>query len=442
MIHETIKSFLESAIACTVDNISKYALHPDVDFSRTKILPADKLLSFLITQGASSTKNELLDFYSLDVKTPTNSAFNQQRAKLMPEALQSVFHQFNTSVHSIEDTTDYRFLAADGSSFTFFSKTKFASEEYLVSNGHSAKGFYSMHLNAVFDLDKHTYTDAIIQPVHQKDEFKAFCEIVDRHEVLPDTQNVYIGDRGYCSYNNMAHVLEKGQSFVFRTKDIHSKGLVSNFDFPEEDSFDIPITVTLVRSHSKKVAPIHGYKRYVDASISFDYLTHGSLDTYEMSFRVVRFPISETTYECIVTNLPISEFPAKRIKTLYFSRWGVESSFRKLKYTIGLSNFHAYKPEYVKQEIWAKLIAYNATEVLINHTVIENNTTTKHEYKVNFSMAVHICRIFLRLTTEKDSMDMMALLSRELIPIREERQYPRLQTAHFRKPRYFIYRAA
>lgn len=73
-----------------------------------------------------------------------------------------------------------------------------------------------------------------IQPVHQKDEFKAFCEIVDRHEVLPDTQNVYIGDRGYCSYNNMAPVLEKGQSFVFRTKDIHSKGLVSNFDFPEE----------------------------------------------------------------------------------------------------------------------------------------------------------------------------------------------------------------
>lgn len=49
MIHETIKSFFESAITCTVDNISKYALHPDVDFSRTKIHPADKLLPFLIT---------------------------------------------------------------------------------------------------------------------------------------------------------------------------------------------------------------------------------------------------------------------------------------------------------------------------------------------------------------------------------------------------------
>ena len=34
------------------------------------------------------------------------------------------------------------------------------------------------------------------------------------------------------------------------------------------------------------------------------------------------------------------------------------------------------------------------------------------------------------------------LLQKELIPIRNDRQYPRLKTAHFRKPRYFIYRAA
>lgn len=442
MIHETIKSFLDSAIAFTVNDISKFTNHPDSDLLRNRKLPADKLLSFLISQGSSSTKNELLDFYSLKTTTPSNSALNQQRAKLMPEALNSVFTQFNSLVHSIDKPSDYRFLAADGSTFTFFSKPAFAPDEYFVSPGHSAKGFYSMHLNAFFDLKKHIYTDAVIQPVHQKDEFKAFCNMVDRHEIYSGTKNVYIGDRGYCSYNNMAHVMEQGQYFIFRTKDIHSKGLVANFDFPNEDSFDIKVDVTLVRSHSRKVGPIKGYKRFVDSAGSFDYITYGSLDTYVMSFRIVRFPLSDNTYECIVTNLPTEEFPPERIKTLYFSRWGIESSFRKLKYTIGLSNFHAYKPEYIKQEIWAKLIAYNATEVLINHTVVNNKKSTKHIYKVNFTIAAHICRIFLRLTTEKDSIDVMALLSKELIPIRDERQYSRLQTAHFRKPRYFIYRAA
>ncbi|XBX09976.1 transposase [Enterocloster clostridioformis] len=218
-----------------------------------------------------------------------------------------------------------------------------------LSEGHSAKGFYSMHLNALYDLHKHTYPAALIQPVHYKDEFRAFCDMVDRLHTPPGTRDVFIGDRGYCTYNNMAHVMEKGQYFLFRTKDIHSKGLVGNFDFPDSDSFDITVNVTLVRSHNK--------------------------------------------------------------------------------------------PEYIKREIWAKLITYNMTEALVNLTVIKHGQT-KHVYKVNFSMAAHICRAFLRLATEEDPIDVMSLLRKELIPIRKERQYPRLQTAHFRKPRYFIYRAA
>ena len=240
----------------------------------------------------------------------------------------------------------------------------------------------------------------------------------------------------------MAHVLEKGQYFLFRTKDIHSKGLVGNFDLPDSDSFDITVNVTLVRSHKKAVHVKDGfYKRYVDANASFDYVTYGSLDTYDLSFRIVRFPISDGSFECLVTNLPSDEFPLERIKLVYFVRWDIEGSFRKLKYTIGLSNFHSYKPEYIKQEIWAKLTAYNITETLVSLTVIEHGQT-KYEYQVNFSMAAHICRVSLRPYTGEAPIDVMALLKKELIPIRKERQYPRLQTAHFRKPRYFIYRAA
>ena len=67
---------------------------------------------------------------------------------------------------------------------------------------------------------------------------------------------------------------------------------------------------------------------------------------------------------------------------------------------------------------------------------------TKYEYQVNFSVATHSCRVFLRPNTEKNPIDVITLLQRELIPIRKERQYPHLQTAHFRKPRYFIYRAS
>ena len=442
MLHETIKRYFSEAVHSVVSDISSYAVHPNKDFTRTKKLPPEKLISFLVSCGSSSTKVELLDFFGLDSLTPSSSALNQQRAKLKPEALEAVFHSFHRAILSDTKTSKYRFFVADGSTFTFFSKPSFSSEEYHVSEGHSAKGFYSIHLNAFYDLQSHTYSDALLQSVHQKNEFQAFCEMVDRHLTPFDTKDVFLGDRGFCSYNNMAHVQEKGQYFLFRTKDIHSKGLVGNFDVPKEDSFDIQVHVTLVRSHKRTILIKEGfYKRYVDGNTTFDYIASNSLDTYDLSFRIVRFPIAEDTYECIITNLPQEEFPIEQIKQIYFSRWSIESSFRKLKYTIGLSNFHAYKPQYIQQEIWAKLIAYNITELLINYTII-HHSTTKHEYKVNFSVAAHISRVFLRLTTEKDPIDVMTLLQKELIPIRKERKYPRLQTAHFRRPRYFLYRAS
>ena len=313
MIHQQIKELFFSSVEHIVSDISQYAVHPDSDFKRSKKIPAQKLISFLVSQGSSSTRVEMLDFWGLDSSIPTASALSQQRAKLKPDALEAVFRHFNSASMELSPASfmdsHYRFLPA---------------------------------LFSALRLSHHQTTT------------------VARHDVLDGIKNVYIGDRGYCSYNNMAHVVEQGQYFLFRTKDIHSKGLVGNFNFPDAESFDIDVSVILVRSHSKKVlADIHteGYIRFVDQAAAFDYIEYGSYDTYELSFRILRFPISTSTYECVVTNLPRDEFPVERIKTLYNARWSIESSFRKLKYTIGLSNFHAYKPEYVKQEIWARLLA-------------------------------------------------------------------------------------
>ena len=446
MPHNKIKNIFLSAVDSVITDPEQFAVNPAKDFSRQREITPDILISFLVSKGSSSSRVEMLDFWGLDQKMPSLSALSQQRAKLRPEALEAVLSEFNNSVSGQEgfpfSDDGYRYLAADGSTTTFFSTPKLAPAEYFCSPGHSANGVYSIHINAFFDLDAHIYTDAILQPVHEKNEFRAFCDIVDRHGTIPGRKNVYIGDRGYCSYNNMAHVKEQGQYFLFRTKDIHSKGLVGNFEFPETESFDIDVTVTLTRSHSGKIpVPPGTYRRFIDQASAFDFIEYGSPDTYTLTFRIVRFSIGEDSYECIVTNLSRDDFPPQRLKALYYRRWSVESSFRKLKYTIGLSNYHSYKPEYVKQEIWANLIAYNITEMLINSVIIEKKET-KYEYKVNFTMAAHICRVFLRLATEKDQYNVMLLLQKELIPIRNERQYPRLQTAHFRKPRYFIYRAA
>ncbi|NOJ73972.1 transposase [Paenibacillus alvei] len=39
-------------------------------------------------------------------------------------------------------------------------------------------------------------------------------------------------------------------------------------------------------------------------------------------------------------------------------RWGIETSFRALKYIVGLTNFHAKKRESITQKIFARMILY------------------------------------------------------------------------------------
>ena len=83
-----------------------------------------------------------------------------------------------------------------------------------------------------------------------------------------------------------------------------------------------------------------------------------------MKMRVIRFPITQGSYECIITNLPQNKFNSDEIKRLYAKRWGIETSFRELKYALGLTRFHSKKPEYIMQEIWSRMTLYNFCEII------------------------------------------------------------------------------
>ena len=81
------------------------------------------------------------------------------------------------------------------------------------------------------------------------------------------------------------------------------------------------------------------------------------------------------------------------LKRLYGMRWGIETSFRDLKYTLGLSYLHSKKTEYILQEIFAKLTMYNFAELITSHVVVKQKNR-KYPYRINFAAAVHVCRNF------------------------------------------------
>ncbi|MBQ4427594.1 MAG: transposase [Oscillospiraceae bacterium] len=140
---------------------------------------------------------------------------------------------------------------------------------------------------------------------------------------------------------------------------------------------------------------------------------------YDLSFRIVRFKLSRDSYETVITNL---DYPPDELMRLYAMRWGIETSFRDLKYTIGLSAFHSKKVEHILQEIFARLTMYNFAERIIACVVIHRGNN-KHAYQVIFSAAVHICREFLRGNVHPP--DVEALPARFILPVRPDRKQTR-----------------
>mgnify|MGYP000615202485 FL=1 len=77
-------------------------------------------------------------------------------------------------------------------------------------------------------------------------------------------------------------------------------------------------------------------------------------------------------------------------------RWGIETSFRELKYAIGLCCFHSKKVEYIMQEIYARLILYNYCELITMHVIIQQK-----RYKTCLSNELHNSNSYMSLFPAK-----------------------------------------
>ena len=122
MFHLKLKETLNQSISNVTADITSYVTKLGKDFSRVRKLSPDDVISYLISQGASSTKCECLDFFRFSSETPSVSALHQRRSQLMPEAVEAVFREFNSSVLQLENSVQnqrYQYVAADGSTISF-----------------------------------------------------------------------------------------------------------------------------------------------------------------------------------------------------------------------------------------------------------------------------------------------------------------------------------
>lgn len=414
-----LRGMLQLIIQKMKENPERYVKRPGQDFTHPRTLTFETVISLLLTMSENSIGKVLISRFQNSEKTPSASAFVQQRQKLLPAAMEALFRRFTTALRPRRTFCGYRLLAVDGSSLK---SAAYPEDPASYRSGTPRQhGWNLWHMNALYDLEAGIYTDLIVQKEHEKNECKALCQMAERSPVSGKV--ILLADRNYESCNNLAYLEKKGWNYLIRIRD-KGRAMAYGMPLPDQPEFDIPLRITLGRLTERQLKQLgravpESYYR-IPPTMVFDFLPPESPDFYELSFRIVRLQTATGAMETLITNLDSECFPLQSLRLLYSRRWGIETSFRSLKYTVGLIHLHAKKPDLVLQEIFASFLVFNFVQA-VTWAVDTSLGVSKYKRHVNFSDAVLACCLFLRQPLD----DPIPLLRRKLLPFRPGRSSPR-----------------
>mgnify|MGYP004544662659 FL=1 len=416
MIPDKILNVFNRSIKMVCSNIACYCNDPVSDFTRKRKLPVETLIHFIIQMQSKSLNSELCEYFTDLDSLPTASALCQQRDKLDISAFQRIMHLFVNAFDDYKTWKGYHILACDGSDVNIAYDEK--DVDTKRQNGNN-KPFSQFHINGLYDCINHVFWDTSIDTATKTRECAALMEMIMKHDY--PANSIITADRGYEKYNLMACCIENNQKFLIRTKDINVySSILSNLNLPDEE-FDLDVTKILTRKQTNETKYNKQKYTYLPYSSDFNYFDVEGF--YEMNLRVVRFKITEDTYECLVTNLTRDEFDLNELKKMYHMRWDIETAFKVLKYIIGMTAFHSKKRNFIQQEIYAAILLHCLTNIITERIEIEQSDKRKHNYKVNLSTAVTNMRLWLRKLI--DTVELVERIKKYLAPVRPDRKYQR-----------------
>ena len=336
-----IKETLDSIVDEMANTAYAFVANPDKDFTRNRVLTFNKMIRIIISMGGNSLQKELFDFFKDTEHFATKSAFVQQREKICPEAFKYLLHQFNKSCADDKTYMGYYLYACDGTTVNVAKNP--ANKETFISTQETV-GYNQYHVNALYDIINKIYVDAIVQGIHYMNEPQAAVNMVN--SLNHRGKAILICDRNYAALNLIEYCNRKdGLDYLIRVR-YNWITEIKNLPMEEFDK-EIVFEIRTTQTKEDKLAYQCGVAKYISGKSpkgKNKSSQHWDFESpYRMSIRVVRFKITEDTYETVITSLDKCSFSLEKIKELYGLRWNIETSFRDLKYTIGMVNFHARK---------------------------------------------------------------------------------------------------
>lgn len=345
-----------------------------------------------------------IDQFIIDMDTGFNTyskqAFSKRRQCILPEAFQELYRlstEFFYKEAGYKTYSGYRILAVDGSKVNL-PCNKELMEIYGCQK--STNNLIQSLVSCLTDVLNNVILYGIMAPCNGNGRELAKQHILNLSKIKTD-KDIILFDRGYPSAWLMQYIDQSGFKYIMRC------------------------STSFVASINKK-------NFTNDGIIKHKFKKNGK----EVTFRILRFSISNNTTEVLVTNI-FEEFSTSNFKELYNMRWGIEKTYNCIKNRFGLESFSGTKPVCILQDFYANLYLYNALAMLMygnnNKTPEKKDIETKYVYKINESQTVNkihdnlIKAVMAESKIERNKLFMKVYkqLQKELVPVRPNRTYKR-----------------
>ena len=335
-------------------------------------------------------------------------------------AFHELYHFHNKNFYSepgFSTFYGYLVLAADGSDINI-PTTPETLERYGSASRKNTKPQAQIGLGCIYDVLNRMILESDCNRV-KFDEMKVAEQQLDKVVETIGTEQPFlvVMDRGYPSIPAFIHMMEKGISFLARSRACDYKK-----EQAELTENDCEVKILMDRSR------IQHYKGTPDGE--------RMQELGEISLRIVKIDLENGENEILATNLSMEEFSTEDIKNLYHLRWGIETAYETLKSRLQLENFTGTKPVLLEQDIYSTIYISNLAEDIIRDAELEldeKDKHRKHKMGINQTLSIGILKndlIYILLESDSSKQDILFEqiyqdISKNLAPIRPGRHYHR-----------------
>jgi putative transposase len=173
--------------------------------------------------------------------------------------------------------------------------------------------------------------------------------------------DILLADRYYCSYFQIAMLLELGVDFVTRLHQQRTADFRRGQSLGKHDHL-----VTWTRPQRPTWMDVQTYQR-MPKSITLRELR---VDVQEPGFRVESFVV-------VTTLTDAKRYLRDDVAALYRQRWMAELDIRAIKESLGLDVLRAKSPAMVRKELWAGVLAYNLIRQTMAQSALEHGLSPR-----------------------------------------------------------------